>query len=82
MPILCREGIDGVGEVQLLDDNTWTQVEVVAYDIYELIATSVACSIGLDEQAEWFGHTNGVGELHQSSSGQASFDQRLGNPAG
>ena len=30
MPILRRPAIDGVGQVQLLDNNAWTEIKVVA----------------------------------------------------
>ena len=38
MPVLRRPAIDGVGQVQLLDNNAWTEIKVVANDGHQLIA--------------------------------------------
>ena len=82
MPIARRLVVDRLHEVQLLDDDTGSHVEVVADDLDELLARLVARAVGLDEQGEGLGHTDGVGELDEGATGELGVDQGLGDPAG
>lgn len=52
--------VDGVGEVQLLDNDTRSEVKVVMDDLDQFSAGLVACAIRLDKQRQWLGNTNGV----------------------
>lgn len=35
--VLCGLEVDWLGEVELLDDNTWSEVEVLVDDLYQLV---------------------------------------------
>lgn len=74
--------VDGTGQVQFLDDDTGSQVKVVLDDFDQFFRRTVRGAVGVDVDRQRFGDTNGVRELHQGSSGEASVDQRLGNPSG
>lgn len=73
--------VDGLGQVQLLDNDTGAHVEVVADDLDQLIRGLVGGAVGLDEQRQGLSDTNGVRELNEGTAGEASSDQGLGDPA-
>ena len=79
--ILSGLVVDGVGEVQLLDDDTGTHVKVLLDDLDQLVRGLVGGTVGLDEQGEGLGNTDGVRELDESTAGQLGGDERLGDPA-
>lgn len=54
MPVLGSATVDGVGQVELLDDDTRSKIEVGVDDVDELGAGFIACSIRLDEQRQRF----------------------------
>ena len=74
--------VDGLGQVELLDDDARSQVEVGIDDLHQLVRGLVRGAVGVDEDGEGLGHTNGVRQLHERAAGQAGVDQRLGDPAG
>lgn len=80
--VLGSLSVDGTGKVKVLDDDTGTQIEVVADDLDQLVGGLVGGTVGLDEDGEGLSDTNGVGELDKGTTGQAGLDQRLGDPAG
>ncbi len=47
--VLRRLEVDRLDEVELLDDDTWSHVEVVADDLDELVGALVGGAVGLDE---------------------------------
>ena len=73
--------VDGVGQVQLLDDDTGTHVKVVLDDLDKLVRGLVGGAVGLDEEGEGLGDTDGVGKLDECAAGQLGVDERLGDPA-
>jgi hypothetical protein len=72
--------VDGLCKVQLLDNDTRTEVKVVPDDLDELVGALVGGTVGLDEDGEGLGDTNGVGELDKGTASELSVDERLGNP--
>lgn len=74
--------VDGVGKVELLNDDTGPHVEVVADDLDELIRGLVRGAVGLNEEGEGLGDTNGVRELDEGTAGEAGLEEGLGDPAG
>lgn len=52
--------VDGVGEVEFLDNDTGTEVEVVEDDLDQLFRGLVGGSVCLDEHGEGLGNTDGV----------------------
>lgn len=60
MTILGSTAVDGVGEVQLLDNHTRSEVKVVANNLDQLITALGAGTITLDKYAERLSNTNSV----------------------
>jgi hypothetical protein len=79
--VLGRLEVDGLGQVELLDNDTGAQVEVVADDLDKLIRGLVRGAVGVDVDGEGLGNTNGVRELDKGAAGEAGSDDRLGDPA-
>lgn len=82
MAVLGRLAVDGLGEVEFLDDDAGSEVEVVEDDADELSGRVVGGAVRLDEHGEGLGDTDGVGELHQRASGQFRVHEGLGDPSG
>ena len=80
--VLGGLAVDGVDEVELLDNDTGAHVEVGLDDLDELGGALVGGAVGLDEDGERLSDTNGVGELDKGATGELGVDERLGNPAG
>lgn len=80
--VLGSAVVDGVGEVKLLDNDTGTEVEVLADDLNELLGGLLGGTVVLNEEGEGLGNTNGVRELDEGTTGEASLDEGLGDPAG
>lgn len=74
--------VDGSSKVEILDDNTGSEVEVLLDDLNELSRRVLGGSVGVDEDGQRLSNTNGIGELNKSSSGKTGLDKRLGNPSG
>ncbi len=60
MAILGRLVVNGVGEVEFLDNDTGTEVKVLKDDLDKLIRRLVRGAIGLNEEREGLGNTDGV----------------------
>ena len=80
--VLGSLAVDGVGEVKLLDDDTGTHVEVGVDDLNELRGALLRGAVGLNEDGERLGDTNGVGELDESTASELGVDEGLGDPTG
>ena len=81
MAVLGRHSVDGVDEVEFLDDHTGAEIEVLADDADKLLRGLVGSAVGLDEKRQRLGDTDGVRELHTGAASEASSDERLGDPA-
>jgi len=60
MTILCGLEINWLGQVELFDNDTWSEIEVGVDDFYQLIRVSVRGTIGINEDGEWLSNTNGI----------------------
>ena len=78
--VLRGLAIDGVGEVELLDDDARPEVEVLADDLDELVGRLERGAVRLDEDGEGLRHADGVRQLHQAAPRQLRVHQRLGDP--
>ena len=74
--------VDGRGEVELLDDDTWSEVEVLADDLDELVRRLAGGTVGLDKEGKWLGNTNGVRELDKGAACETGVEEGLGDPSG
>lgn len=79
--VLCGLEVDWLGQVELLDDHTWSEVEVLVDDLDELIGGLVGGSVGVDENGEWLCDTDGVGELDESTASELGVDEGLCDPS-
>jgi hypothetical protein len=80
--VLGRLVVDGVRQVELLDDDTGAEVEVVQDNLDKLVRALVRGAVRLNEERQRLGNTNGVRQLDQCAASQLGVDQRLGDPAG
>lgn len=80
--VLGSLAVDGVGEVKLLDNDTRAHVEVGVDDLNELLGGPVRGTVGLNEDGERLGDTNGVRELDKSTASELGVDEGLGDPTG
>lgn len=80
MTVLGRLEVDGLGKVELLDNDTGAEIEVLADDLDELIRGLLRSTVGLDEDGEGLSDTNGVGELDKDTAGKAGMNKGLGDP--
>lgn len=74
--------VDGVDEVQLLDNDTRAEVKVLVDDLDELLGGLVRGAVGLNEEGQRLSNTDGVRKLDQRTASQLGVDERLGDPAG
>ena len=74
-------GVDGLEEVQLLDDDTGAEVEVLLDDGENLLIGLGTSAVGIDEDRGGLGNTDGVRELNEGTAGEAGSDDGLGDPA-
>lgn len=74
--------VDGSSKIEILHNHTGSEVKVLLDDLNELSRRQLGGSVGVDEDGQRLGNTNGVRELHKGSSGKTGLDQRLGNPSG
>ena len=81
MAVLGGLVVDGVGEVEFLDDDTGPHVEVLANDLNQLVRGPFGGAVSFNEEGEGLRNTNSIGELDKSTASKAGSDQRLGDPA-
>lgn len=79
--VLGRLEVDGLVQVELPDDDTRSEVEVVPDDLDKLLRGLLRGAVGVDVDGEGLSDTNGVRELDKGTSAEASVDQRLGDPS-
>jgi len=79
--ILGSPAVDWVGQVQLLDDDTWPEIEVRVDDLDELVTALLTGAVRLHEHGQGLSDTDGVGELDEGPAGELAVHKRLGDPA-
>ena len=72
----------GLLKVELHDDRSRSEVEVLGDDLDELLVRLLGGSVRVNEDGERLGDTDGVRELDEASSGEAGVDERLCDPSG
>lgn len=65
-------------EAELTDDDTGAEIPVLEDDIDELSVVLLAGTVGVDVDGKRLSDTDGVGELDESTSSEASSDEGLG----
>lgn len=80
MTVLGGLEVNGLGQVELLNNDTGSQVEVVTDDLDELIRALGRGAVGVDVDGQGLSDTNGVRQLDEGTASEASSDQGLGDP--
>jgi hypothetical protein len=82
--ILRSLEVNWLSEIQFLDDDTWSHVEVLADDLNQLVTGAAlgGGSIILNEDGERLGNTDGVRKLDQAAADETGGNERLGDPTG
>ncbi len=52
--------VDWLGQVELLDNDTWSKVKVLVDDLNQLVRSLLRGAVAVDEYGEWLSNTNGV----------------------
>lgn len=58
--VLCSLEVDGLGQVELLHNDTRSQIEVVVDDFFEFIRGPVGGTVRINVNGKWLSNTNGV----------------------
>lgn len=81
MAVLGGLEVDGAVQVELSDNDTRSEIEVLEDDLDELVRGLLGSAVRVDIDGEGLSNTNGVGELDKSSSGETSSNEGLGDPS-
>ena len=73
--------VDGLSEVELLDNDTGPQVKVVTDDLDKLIRRLLRGAVGVDVDGKRFGNADRVGQLDERAASKTRSHNRLCNPA-
>lgn len=60
MTVLGSLEVDWLGQVKLLDDDTWSEIKVGANNLYELVRALVRGTVRVNEDGEGLSNTDGV----------------------
>jgi len=76
--------VNGLLELQLLDEHTGSQIEVSDDDISQVIISESLNdgAVRVDVDGQGLGNSDGVGNVDQTSLAEAVGNQRLGDPSG
>lgn len=66
--VRCSFLVNWLGQIQLLNNHTRTQVKIVFDDLQQLRVGALSGAISVDKDGQWLSHTNGVGELIMTPS--------------
>ena len=81
MSVLGSLEVDGLVQVELTNDDTRSEVEVLADDLDELLRGLLRGAVRVDVDGKGLSDTNGVRELDKGTSAEAGVDQGLGDPS-
>jgi len=73
--------VDGVVQVELTNNDTRSEIKVVADDLDELLGVLLRGAVRVDVDGEGLSDTNGVRELDKGTSAKTGSDQGLGDPS-
>lgn len=74
--------VDGLGQVELLDNDTGSHVEVGTDNVNELLGALLRSAVAIDVDGARLSDTDGVGQLDQSAAAELGVDEGLGDPSG
>ena len=77
----CGFLVDWSLEIKLLDDISWSEVEIILDDSNEIIIgeSLLDCSVRVNVDGKWVGETDGIGDLTEASMGETVGNNGLGN---
>jgi hypothetical protein len=73
--------VDGVQEVESLNDAARTEIELLGKRSSEVMLVANVSAESLYKEADGFGNANGVGQLHQSAFCPSTCDNLFGEEA-
>lgn len=79
MTTCSRLAVDGAGEVEVLDHDTRSQVEVVLDELDEVGVAVLGGSVSLDKETDGTSDTDGVSRLDEDTACEARGNDGLGN---
>ena len=73
--------VDWSLEIKLLDDVTWSEVEIISNDSNKIVIGEafLDCSVGVNVNGEWVSKSDGIGDLNEASVGESIGNNRLGD---
>jgi len=74
--------VDGLPEIELLDDVSGAEVEVLLDDVKDLSVALLASSVGVNVDGKGISNTNSIRELDKASPAELGSHKGLGDPAG
>lgn len=81
MAVLGSLEVDGAVQVELTDNDTRAEIEVLVDDLDELVRALLRGAVSVDVDGEGLSDTNGVRELDKGTTSEAGGDKGLGDPA-
>lgn len=81
MSVLGGLGELWLSEVEVLNDDTWTKVEVLFDNGKDLGVGLFAGAISVDSERQWLGDADGVRDLDKDTSAEFCLDEGLGHPS-
>ena len=81
VPVLCSLGELWLSEVEILDNLTRTEVEVLVDNGEDFLVGLLAGAVSVDSERQWFGNADGVRDLDEDTSAEAGLDEGLGHPS-
>ena len=77
----CGFLVDWSLEIKLLNDISWSEVEIILDDSNEIIIgeSLLDCSVRVNVDGKWVGETDGIGDLNEASMGETVGNNGLGN---
>jgi len=58
--VLCSLEVNGLGQVELLDNDTWSQIKVAVDDLLEFVRGLIGSTVRINIDGKWLSDTNGV----------------------
>ena len=81
MAVLGCPAVYRLDEIQLLHNNTGSQIKILLDDLNKLVRAPVRSAVSLNEQRQRLRDSNGIGELHKGTTSQFGMDEGFGDPA-
>lgn len=82
MTVLSCLKVDWLGQVEILDDDTGSQVEIGADDGNKFVRGLIRGTVGVNKDGKWLCNADSIRELDECTTSELGIDQRFGDPSG